>query len=145
MSASSKKKLRKEQNAAQLTERQRKEQAEAKNLKVTSIIFVSIMAVVVIIALAVMAVSGIKSSGILEKTTTVATIGEHKINAVEANYYFTDMLSQEASQYTNLMSQLGSYSGDMSYADFAGLDPELPLDEQQYDVSGFGGRLLPVP
>ena len=34
MSASSKKKLRKEQNAALLTERQQKEQAEAKKLKV---------------------------------------------------------------------------------------------------------------
>ena len=39
MSASSKKKIRKEQNAAALTEKQLKEKVEAKKLKITSVVF----------------------------------------------------------------------------------------------------------
>ena len=45
MSASAKKKLRKEQNAAQLTEKQLKQQKEAKKLKLYTTIFVVAIAV----------------------------------------------------------------------------------------------------
>ena len=127
MSASSKKKLRKEQNAALLTERQRKEQAEAKKLKVTSIIFVAIMAVVVVTALTVMAITGVQNSGILEKNTVVATVGEHEINAVEANYYLGDMITSTYSEWSNMY-------GDAidTYMTFMGLDLSQPLNEQYY-------------
>lgn len=127
MSASSKKKLRKEQNAARLTEKQRKEQAEARKLKVTSLIFIIIMAVVVVTAVTVMAIQGVQNSGILEKNTTVATIGEHKINAVEANYYYTDLVT---STYNEMYSAYGDSTE--AFMSLQGLDITLPLDEQYY-------------
>jgi len=128
MSASSKKKLRKEQNAALLTERQQKEQAEAKKLKVTSVIFIAIMAVVVVTALTVMAITGVQNSGVLEKNTVVATVGEHKINAVEANYYFGDMISSTYSEWNTMYGEAID-----TYMSFMGLDLSLPLNEQYYD------------
>ena len=128
MSASSKKKLRKEQNAAILTERQRKEQAEAKKLKTASIIFIVIMIAVVVTALIVIAIKGVQNSGILEKNSVVATVGEHEINAVEANYYYADLIN-------NTYSEWYSMYGDAteSYMTLMGLDLTLPLDEQYYD------------
>ena len=127
MSASSKKKLRKEQNAALLTERQQKEQAEAKKLKVTSVIFIAIMAVVVVTALTVMAITGVQNSGVLEKNTVVATVGEHKINAVEANYYFADLVTSTYSEWNSMYGEATE-----SYMTMMGLDLSLPLDEQYY-------------
>ena len=50
MSASNKKKLRKEQNAAVLTEKQRTQQKEAKKLKAYSTVFLIVMLAVVITA-----------------------------------------------------------------------------------------------
>ena len=52
MSASAKKKLRKEENAAQLTEKQLKEQKEAKKLKAYTLTFAIIMVLVVAIVVA---------------------------------------------------------------------------------------------
>ena len=96
MSASSKKKLRKELNAAALTEKQRKEQAEAKKLKISSTIFVIVMAVVLITALSMLAINGVRNSGIIEKNTIVATVNDHKINTVQANYYFVDLVDSSS-------------------------------------------------
>ena len=51
MSASSKKKLRNEQEAAKLTERQLAEQKEAKKLKLYTAIFVVVLAALLVVAL----------------------------------------------------------------------------------------------
>ena len=102
MSASSKKKLRKEQNAAQLTERQRNEQKEAKKLKVASVIFVVLMAIVVVTALVVMVIKGVQGSGVLERNTIVATVGENEIDSVTANYYFADLATNTYSEWYNM-------------------------------------------
>ena len=128
MSASSKKKLRKEQNAAQLTERQRKEQKEAKKLKIASIVFVVVMICVVVTALTVMAIKGVQGSGILERNTIVATVGEHEINSVEANYYYADLAT---STYSEWYSMYGDATA--SYMSLMGLDLSMPLDEQYYE------------
>ena len=128
MSASSKKKLRKEQNAAQLTERQRKEQAEAKKLKVTSIVFLVLMAVVVVTALTVFAIKGVQNSGVLQRNTIVATVGENEIDTVTANYYFADLATNTYSEWYNMYGDATA-----SYMSLMGLDLSAPLNEQYYD------------
>ena len=128
MSASSKKKLRKEQNAAALTEKQRKEQAEAKKLKVSSTIFVIIMAVVLTAAIVLLAISGIRSSGIIEKNTVAVTVNGHKVNTVQMNYYYTDIVNNYVQEWS---SMYGDYAA--SYLAMMGLDTTVPLDEQAYN------------
>ncbi len=127
MSASSKKKLRKEQSAAALTEKQRTEQKEAKKLKAYSIAFIAVMLVVVITALSVMAVTTVKSSGIIEKNTHAATIGEHKINSVELRYYYNGAIDNYYNYYYSMYSDSTSTMLNMM-----GLDLSKPLDEQTY-------------
>ena len=127
MSASSKKKLRKEQQSAALTERQQKEQSEAKKLKTYSIIFIAIMLVVVISTIAILTIRGIQNSGVIQKNTVAATIGDHKINAVELNYYYNDIISTTYNDWYN------SYGESMStYLMMMGLDLSAPLDKQAY-------------
>lgn len=127
MSASSKKKLRKEQNAAALTEKQQKAQAEAKKLKITTIIFVAVIAIILVTALAVMLVSGIRNSGIIEKNTIALTVGEHDIDSVEMNYFFIDTVNNTYNEWTSMY-------GDNTavYMASMGLDVTQPLDEQEY-------------
>ncbi len=123
MSASAKKKLRKEQNIAQLTERQLQEQKEAKKLKLTTAVFVIVMAAVLIAGLVLIGWNVVKSSGIVEKSTTALTVGDHKLNSVEMTYYFHDTINQWQSQY-----------GD--YASIFGLDTTKPLNTQSYGEEG---------
>ena len=127
MSASSKKKLRKEQNAANLTEKQRQEQLEAKKLKAYSIIFIALMAVVVVTAIVVMTITGINRSGIIQKNTVALTVGEHEVNSVEMSYYYNDLISN------NYNNWYDSYGESMeSYMLLMGLDMSAPLDQQLY-------------
>lgn len=127
MSASRKKQLRKEQEAAVLTEKQLKEQKEAKKLKVYTIIFVAVMLVVAIIGLSVMVVRGVQSSGAIRKNTVAATVNSHEIDAVHMNYYYHDTINTTYSQWT-------SAYGDMApaYVAMMGLDVAKPLNEQMY-------------
>jgi len=127
MSASSKKKLRKEQNAAALTEKQQKAKAEAKKLKIATIIFVVVMIAVLITAATVMIVKGINNSGMIEKNTVALTVGDHKLNSVEMNYYFTDSVNNTYSEWT---TNYGEYAS--LYLSMMGLDTALPLDQQPY-------------
>ena len=53
MSASSKKKLRNELNAAKMTERQLAEQAEAKKLKLMTVSFTAVLALILVVAVAI--------------------------------------------------------------------------------------------
>ena len=128
MSASSKKKLRKEQNAALLTERQQQERKEAKKLKIYTTIFAVAMALVVLTAVIVMSVNGVKTSGILQKNTIAAVVGDHEINNVELGYYFGDVISNK---YTEWQQQYGDYMN--FYMMMEGLDLTAPLNEQAYD------------
>ena len=82
MSASDKKKLRKEQSSAILSERQKQEQAEAKKLKIYTISFVSVMIAMVIITLSILGVRAVNNSGIIQKNTVAATIGDRELNSV---------------------------------------------------------------
>ena len=127
MSASRKKQLRKEQEAAVLTEKQLKEQKEAKKLKVYTIIFVAVMLVVAVIGLTVMIVRGVQSSGAIRRNTVAATVNSHEIDAVHMNYYYHDTINTTYSQWT-------SAYGDMApaYVAMMGLDVAKPLNEQMY-------------
>ena len=131
MSASSKKKLRKEQAAAAITEKQRKEQAEAKKLKAYSITFIAIMLVVAIAAVSVMGVTVFNRTGILQKNTVAATINGEKFNSVQLSYYFNGIVT---SAYNDWYAEYQD-STNLMLA-FMGLDVSTPLDEQdhpQYD------------
>ena len=127
MSASSKKKLRKEQNAAALTEKQLNEQKEAKKQKISTLIFAIVMAIILVISLAVMVIRGIESSAFLNKHTTALTVGNHKLNSVIMNYYYTDTVNNSYAEWTNMYGD-----STAAYLSMLQLDVTKPLDEQTY-------------
>ncbi len=113
MSASSKKKLRNEQNAAAMTEKQLQEQKEAKKLRLYTGLFAAAMVVVVLVVIA----SRVIGSGIIPRSTTALTVGGTKVSAAELNHYYVDSINSflnEAGDYVSLL----------------GLDTTKPLDEQ---------------
>ena len=116
MSASRKKQLRKEQNAAQMTEKQITEQKEAKKLRLYTITFTAVIALMVCVALA----TTVLNSGIIERSTTAVTVDESKVNAVELNYYYIDSINSYVEQW-----------GD--YISLSGIDTTKALDEQFVD------------
>ena len=90
MSASTKKKLRKEQAAAELTEKQLQQAKEAKKNKTYTAIFCTVIALVLVVGL-VMLVSGwINTSGIVQRSTTALTVGDHELSSAELNYFYID-------------------------------------------------------
>ncbi len=120
MSASSKKKLRSEQKAVTLTERQLAALKEAKQTQMMTTAFVVVMALILVIAITVGTTQFIANSGIREKNTTALTIGSHELSNAELNYYYIDTVNS-------------FYSQNGSYVSFFGLDTTKPLDEQFFD------------
>ncbi len=116
MSASSKKKLRKAEVEAKLTEKQLAEQKEAKKLSIYSIIFGVVIAAMLVTAVATAVSRTITNSGVYERSTAV-TVGEHDVSAAELNIYFIEAVN-------SFMQQYGSF------ASYFGLDTTKPLDEQ---------------
>ncbi len=131
MSASDKKKLRREQNAEFLTERQRKEQAEAKKLRTYTIIFVSVMIVVVAAVLGILAVRTVNNSGVIQKNTLAATIGDKELNSVELSYYYIDAVNES---YNDWYTQYQTYTD--SYLEIMGLDTSKALNKQTNPETG---------
>lgn len=117
MSASSKKKLRNEQEAAKMTERQLAEQKEAKKLKLYTTIFTVVLAAIVLFALYSGISQTIVNSGIRERSTVAVTLGDEELNNAELNYYFIDAVNEFYSYYG-------------TYAAMFGLDVTAPLNEQ---------------
>ena len=107
MSASSKKKLRKELNAAKMTERQLAEQKEAKKLKLLTISFVAVLALILVVAITFTAVKYFNNPAVRAKNTVAATIGDNKLNSVELNYYFVDYAYEYANNYGAYASMFG--------------------------------------
>lgn len=128
MSASSKKKLRKEQDVAALTERQRTELAEAKKTKVYTIGFVVVIALLVVVAAFNMIRSAVTGSGIMEKKTVAATVSSHDISNAELSYYFVDSVNNF---YQELYKNYGQ-NANMYSQIFYGVDLSKPLNTQQY-------------
>ena len=127
MSASSKKKLRKELEAQKLTDKQQQAQNEAKKLKVTTIAFVAAILAIVLTFAVILTVNTIKTSGVIEKNTVTATVGEHELNSIEFNYYYNDLISNTYNSWSQ------SYGESMAdYMALMGLDLTKPLNEQNY-------------
>ena len=129
MSASSKKKLRKEQDAAMLTEKQLVEQKEAKKLKIYTIVFAAVMAVVVCVALVTMAVNLVNRSGVIDKNTVAAQVGEHELSSVEFSYFYQDAINEA---YNNWYANYGENTQVYVQA-VMGLDLTKSLDSQIQD------------
>ena len=115
MSASSKKKLRKELNAAAMTEKQLQEQKETKKLRLYTAIFGAAIAVMILVVI----VSRIFGTGVVPRNTTALTVGETKVSAAELIHYYIDSVN-------NFLTQ----AGDM--VSLFGLDTTKALDEQFY-------------
>ena len=115
MSASSKKKLRKELNAAAMTEKQLQEQKETKKLRRYTAAFAFAIAAMILVVI----VSRIFGSGMIPRSTTALTVGESKVSAAELNHYYIDSVN-------NFLTQ----AGDM--VSMFGLDTTKALDEQFY-------------
>jgi len=120
MSASSKKKLRKEQEAARLTEKQLTAQKEAKKLNLYTTAFVVVMALILVIAITVGVRQTISSHGVMEKKTVALTVGDNEITNAQLNYFYIDSVN-------NFLNSYGSY------ASLFGLDTGKPLNEQFVD------------
>lgn len=118
MSASSKKKLR--TDSAKLTERQREEQKQAKEVKLYTIGFVAVMAVILVVAILVGTQQIIANSGIRERKTIAYTVGDHALTNTDLNYFFSDTVNDFVNRYG-------------SYAPMFGLDTTKPLDKQYVD------------
>ena len=117
MSASDKKKLRKEAAAAKLTEKQEAERKEAKKLKTYSTIFGVVIAVMLVFAIVFAVTQTVNNSGILERNTVAVTVGDQEISSAEMNIYYIDAVNSFYNQYG-------------AYAAMFGLDVTKPLDEQ---------------
>ena len=130
MSASNKKKLRKEENASKLTAKQTQAEKEAKQLKRYTITFVSIIAIILVAAIAIVAVRGVVQSGHLQANSIAAVVGDKEINAIELNYYYSDAIN---SQYNEWYSQYSTNTAVYLQL-LLGLDISKPLDKQIYDT-----------
>jgi len=122
MSASNKKKLRREQEAAKMTEKQLAAQKEAQKTRVLTTFFVLVMAAILVVAIAVGVTKTISNQGLREKSTTALTVGSHELNSAEMNYFYMDAVN-------NFYSNYGSYAA------MFGLDTTKPLNEQIVDES----------
>ena len=120
MSASSKKKLRKAEQAEKMTEKQLAEQKEAKKLKIYTSIFVVVLALMVVFAAVTGTVKTIQGKGIREKNTVALTLNEQELSNAELNYYYIDSINQFFSDY-----------GDYAY--LFGIDTTVALDQQILD------------
>ena len=133
MSASSKKKLRKELEAAALTEKQLKQQADAKKLKIQSIAFITAMILVACIAIGTIAYTNINKTGIFQRNTVAVTINDHELTSVDLGYYYIDAINKAYSDWYASYGQSTLYALQM----MMGLDLSAPLDSQPYpDDSG---------
>lgn len=104
MSASRERKLRQQPDTAsgsEKSEKIKKEQKQAKTLKLQTTIFIVVCALMV----AVLIGYGIISTGIVERNITALTVGEHKVTAAEMNYFFVT----EAYDYYNQNADLMKY------------------------------------
>lgn len=92
MSASRQKKLRQEQNpeVSETKTRQVKEEKKAaRQLKIWSAIFYVTIALMVL----GLAAGAVWNSGLLQRTFTAATVGEHKLSAAELNHFYVETVN----------------------------------------------------
>ena len=130
MSASSKKKLRKEQNTEVMTARQKQAKSEAKKTKIATISFVAVLAAIVVIFVGSLVMNVINNSGIIEKNTIAATVGSRKLNSVTMNYFYIDAIDSDYSYASEMAEYYTSMGMTVDATSFLGYDTTLPLSEQ---------------
>ena len=98
-----------------MTERQKQEAKEAKSIKRMTFTFV----IVIALCVAIFAGSLLSApvSGVINRVTKAATIGNHTLTAVELNYFYIDAISNYYQQYSSIISYMG-------------ISTTKPLDEQ---------------
>ena len=129
MSASDKKKLRKEQDAAALTEKQLSQKKEDKQLRAYTLTFIVVMVLVAAIAVGSMAFTWYGNSGIPARNTTALTIGDYKLSNADLNYYFMDTVNQF---YNESYNSYGTYA-PLYVQMYTGLDMTKALNAQSYN------------
>lgn len=131
MSASNKKKMRKEQNASAMTEKQQAANIEAKKLRRMTISFVVVIALI-FGAFAYITVDGILTkNAVFEKNTIIANVDGQDLNLIDFTYYYVDAVE---SFYANVYDTY-STSTDL-YLSTIGLDLTKPLDQQTNTTTG---------
>ena len=130
MSASNKKKLRKEQELEQLTEKQQAARKEAKQTKIYTIVFICVIALVLVAFAGTLIYRSVSNSGTIEKNTKAVTIGDHTLSTAELNYYYMDLIQ---AQYSSWQSTYGNYMS--LYLQMMGLNLTKSLDSQIRDLS----------
>ena len=126
MSASSKKKLRKEQNAAQLTQKQLQEQKEAKKLKHYTVTFVTVMVLIVCLGIGMIGFTAVNNSGVFERNTKAVKIGDRVLSNAQLNYYFIDAIQNT---YNDWYKEYGEYMSVMTLLQNK-LSLTAPLNQQ---------------
>ena len=129
MSASDKKKFRKEQESAALTEKQQAQQKEDKQLKRQTLTFVVIMVLIAAIAVTSLGFNWFNNSGIPARSTVAVTIGGTELSNADLNYYYIDTVNNF---YSEMYSQYSTYTS-LYVQMYYGLDMTKPLDAQVYD------------
>lgn len=136
MSASSKKKLRKEQANEVMTERQKKERSESKKTKLMTIGFIAALVLIVVIFVGSLVVNFVKINGVFEKATIAATVGDHKLNSITMNYFYIDAIQTDYNNASSYISQYQSMGMNVDMATFLGYDTAKPLDQQNHPTAG---------
>ena len=136
MSASSKKKLRKEQYAEMMTERQKQAKSEAKKTKLLTASFIVVLVLIVAVFVGSIGMNMVNQSGIIEKNTVAATVGSHKLNSVVMNYFYIDAIQNEynyAKEYAEYYTSMGM---TVNAASMLGYDTTLSLSKQTNSTTG---------
>lgn len=136
MSASSKKKLRKEQVAEMMTERQKKERSEAKKTKLLTVSFIAVLVLVVGIFLGTQIVNLVKINGLVEKATIAATVGNHKLNSITMNYFYMDAIETDYNNANQTAQYYSSMGATIDATSLLGYDVTKPLSAQTNTSTG---------
>ena len=122
MSASKKKKLRKEQETARMTQRQQAEKKEARKLKAYTWTFCVAITLIVCIVAGYLLATPIDN--LIERNGTSVIAGGEKISHTEMNYFYIDAINQFKSTYSSYFQYL--------------VDVSTPLDEQKCSLTSDG-------
>lgn len=82
-----------------MTDRQAAEQKEAQKVKIYTIAFVLVLVAFIAIAVVSAVNNQITNSGVHERNTIAATVGDHQISNAELNYFYTETVNQISSNY----------------------------------------------
>ena len=127
MSASDKKRLRKEQNAAAMTEKQKQAQKDAKKLKAYTATFIVVMVLVLAIMVGIFVRTPI--AGAISRGTHSITVGAHELSNADLSYYYVDTILNHYNQYMNSYGDYGAM-----YAQFMeGISFSQPVGDQIKD------------